>query len=247
MGTRLVVFAAAMFVLVSVASARTWTDSTGKHRLEGEFRTLQDGRVQLIGDDGTLRAIRWEKLSEADQAHVLALTQRPDAPGGDPHRIAAVAIVNRTTAQPEEVEEIMEGPPAAPPIDEELISQASDTSFPKRVFAGSKSTFLLNGFLGTGVFMFPSHPRFITTLVYNSTSPNGFVIYQSIGSVADIDYWAFYEHHYAGCKHNHRCGKCSSGDHLVYYRARAPTPGSAMSPRTKKFRSELCPSDLGRT
>jgi hypothetical protein len=51
-------------------SARTWTDSTGKHKVEGDFVSLADGKVELRRDDGKLIYVPLEKLSENDQAFV---------------------------------------------------------------------------------------------------------------------------------------------------------------------------------
>ena len=58
-----------VIVCCSQAPARTWTDSTGKHKIEGEFVKLADGQVDIRRDDGKLVRIRLDKLSEDDQKY----------------------------------------------------------------------------------------------------------------------------------------------------------------------------------
>ena len=53
-----------------LASARTWTDSTGNHTVEAEFVDLKDGKVRLKKEDGKTITIPIERLSEADQEFV---------------------------------------------------------------------------------------------------------------------------------------------------------------------------------
>ena len=79
-----------LVVLVS-AGARTWTDSTGKHKTEAEFVDCTDGVVRLKKDDGAVISVPMEKLSEADQEFV-----RLSADGaGVPARITRVEDVGR--------------------------------------------------------------------------------------------------------------------------------------------------------
>jgi hypothetical protein len=49
---------------------RTWTDSTGKHTIEAEFKGLAAGQVKLVKADGSSIAIALDKLSEEDQAWI---------------------------------------------------------------------------------------------------------------------------------------------------------------------------------
>jgi len=73
--------ALALALLLSLpleAPARTWTDSTGRHTIEGEFAKLADGNVEIRRADGKLVRIPLEKLSEADQQHVRTLTTPAD-------------------------------------------------------------------------------------------------------------------------------------------------------------------------
>ncbi len=59
-------------VCTPVAFTRTWTDSTGKHTVEGEFVDLKDGTVRLKKEDGKTITIPIETLSEADRDFVKA-------------------------------------------------------------------------------------------------------------------------------------------------------------------------------
>ncbi len=70
-------------LLCSVVAARTWTDSTGKFTIEGEFGGFKNGKVLIKTAKGEL-AIPRSKLSAADQKFVVealkaAKNQQPDA------------------------------------------------------------------------------------------------------------------------------------------------------------------------
>ncbi len=71
----------AITVCTSIAVARTWTDSTGKYEIEGEFVKLADGKVEIRRDDGKLLHVALEKLSEEDQKYVRKVaTPANDSP-----------------------------------------------------------------------------------------------------------------------------------------------------------------------
>ena len=57
----------------ATAVARTWTDSTGKHTIDAEFASLENGVVTLKKDDGTTIRIPLDKLSNADQEQAKRL------------------------------------------------------------------------------------------------------------------------------------------------------------------------------
>ena len=57
-------------ICAATALAHTWTDSTGKHKIEGKFVKLADGTVEIRRDDGQTVRIALEKLSDVDQAFV---------------------------------------------------------------------------------------------------------------------------------------------------------------------------------
>jgi len=66
-------------VCTPVASARTWTDSTGKHTVEAEFVDLKGGKVRLKKANGSTLSITLDKLSSADQEYVRNQTKRGDS------------------------------------------------------------------------------------------------------------------------------------------------------------------------
>ncbi len=57
-----------------VSAPRTWTDSTGKYKVEASLVELKDGQVTLKKPDGQVVAIPLERLSEADQQFVREAT-----------------------------------------------------------------------------------------------------------------------------------------------------------------------------
>ena len=50
--------------------ARTWTDSSGKHKIEARFRGMEDGKAKLEKPDGTMLRVAPEKLSEEDRRFI---------------------------------------------------------------------------------------------------------------------------------------------------------------------------------
>jgi len=60
-------------VLASVVSAREWSDSTGKFKIEAEFVSLEDGHVHLKKVDGSTIDVPLERLSDLDRGYVNAL------------------------------------------------------------------------------------------------------------------------------------------------------------------------------
>ena len=64
-----------MILCCGQSSARTWADSTGKHRIEGDFVKLADGKVDIRCDDGKLVRIPLDKLCEDDQTFVRKTTK----------------------------------------------------------------------------------------------------------------------------------------------------------------------------
>jgi SLA1 homology domain 1, SHD1 len=72
------VFCAIAIVSVSLAEMRMWTDSSGKHKIEAEFKSLKDGKVTLLKPDGKIIRIDLEKLSTEDQQLANKLAENPD-------------------------------------------------------------------------------------------------------------------------------------------------------------------------
>ena len=57
---------------------RTWTDATGKFKVEAEFLGLTDGQVKLRRKDGREVALPLARLSPADQQAAQKLAQEMD-------------------------------------------------------------------------------------------------------------------------------------------------------------------------
>jgi hypothetical protein len=57
---------------------RAWTDTTGKYRIQAEFKSLKDGIAILKKVDGTEIEVHVEKLSDADQQFIKE-ANRPTA------------------------------------------------------------------------------------------------------------------------------------------------------------------------
>jgi hypothetical protein len=73
----------ALAALVAGAAAhelRTWTDSTGRHRVRARFVELSDGKVTLERENGKQLVIPLEKLSEEDQKVAAEAQSASDNP-----------------------------------------------------------------------------------------------------------------------------------------------------------------------
>ncbi len=67
------------FFAVPFAAARTWTDSTGKRRVEAEFVDAGGGVVWLRRSDGETVSIPLSELSQADRDYVAELLRQEKA------------------------------------------------------------------------------------------------------------------------------------------------------------------------
>ena len=92
--SRISIVSIAVILCCGQALARIWTDSTGKHKIEGEFVKLADGKVDIRRDDGKLARIPLEKLS-GGRPSLVKNTTKPAAQespfsvtGGDEKPIA---------------------------------------------------------------------------------------------------------------------------------------------------------------
>ena len=61
------------------AALRTWSDATGKFKIEAELVSVEDGKVNLKRKDGQLFSILLTKLSQADQDFVSQAAAKPTA------------------------------------------------------------------------------------------------------------------------------------------------------------------------
>jgi hypothetical protein len=62
------------------AVARTWSDSTGKFKIEAVYLAQEGGGVKLLKSDGAVISVPLAKLSEADQEYVASRANMPAAP-----------------------------------------------------------------------------------------------------------------------------------------------------------------------
>jgi hypothetical protein len=77
-----------------MAEPRTWSDLSGKFRVEADFVSLEDGKLMLQKKDGTTITVAIEKLSEKDRAVAQALADA-DGPekGAEPARTANREVI----------------------------------------------------------------------------------------------------------------------------------------------------------
>lgn len=77
-GSLSVVVVSGFLALAADAAPRTWTDSTGKHKMKAAFVSLDDGKVTLEKDDGDTIEVELKKLSKADQKYVADFTKEAE-------------------------------------------------------------------------------------------------------------------------------------------------------------------------
>ncbi len=68
----------------SADDLRTWTDSSGKHKVEAKFKQVADGKVTLLRKGGAVMEIELKKLSAEDQEYVAARLKEADE---DPFKV----------------------------------------------------------------------------------------------------------------------------------------------------------------
>ena len=73
----LAVLAMLTSVVVAGGDIRTWSDATGKFKIEAKFMSQDKGKVTLEGKDGKRFEIEVGKLSAADQKHLAELGKKP--------------------------------------------------------------------------------------------------------------------------------------------------------------------------
>lgn len=86
----------------TTSAMRTWTDRTGRHRVEAEFLSLEGQTLRLRRSDGKTLALPLAKLSTADQqeARRLAAAAEDDDPFGDAAIETSPAEAPTPTARP---------------------------------------------------------------------------------------------------------------------------------------------------
>jgi hypothetical protein len=88
--------------IAQTAKKRTWTDPSGKFRVEATLVRIDGDKVVLKRDDGKEIAVPLERLSDADRTYVSALSSpaSPGAPGQPKVAEAAPGVPVKTTDLP---------------------------------------------------------------------------------------------------------------------------------------------------
>ena len=68
------------------AENRTWSDRSGKLRVEAEFVSCVDGLVKLRKPDGSEANIPLKMLSESDRTYVDAIVEQLESPDTVSHK-----------------------------------------------------------------------------------------------------------------------------------------------------------------
>jgi hypothetical protein len=81
-----------VFLSIGIASGevRTWTDTSGKFKLEAEFVALEDGEVTLRSATGEIKKLPLEKLSAANRKLAAELAAADKAKLANEESIAAL-------------------------------------------------------------------------------------------------------------------------------------------------------------
>lgn len=77
-GSLFVALCSGLWAIAADAAPRTWTDSSGKHKMKASFVSLDDGKVTLEKNDGETIEIDLKKLSKADQKYIADATKAGD-------------------------------------------------------------------------------------------------------------------------------------------------------------------------
>ena len=113
-----------LILSASHAETRTWTDSTGKHKVEGDFLEILEGQVKLQRTDGKKVSLPLSKLSKEDQAYLRELVK--NRRNGQPEEASPFATEDRVgsgrsnaNAARDPVREMMKNRARRPNFDED--------------------------------------------------------------------------------------------------------------------------------
>jgi len=81
--------AAALAQSAANGGMRTWTDSTGKYKIEAELVDCQEGEVRLKKVGGQIISVPSSRLSAADQKLIQEMLAGKSTPGGAPPDVAS--------------------------------------------------------------------------------------------------------------------------------------------------------------
>ena len=93
-----VLVAVAAIVAVAVAEERTWSDASGKFKLDAELVEVKDGKAVLLSTDGKTLSVPIKRLSEADQAFIQSQEKQEKSksdPGAGGANSALADLANR--------------------------------------------------------------------------------------------------------------------------------------------------------
>ncbi len=142
-GSLFIVVFSGLWALAAEAAPRTWTDSTGKHKMKATFVSLDDSKVTLEKDDGETIEIDLKKLSKADQKYVAdAVAAADDSPfkskTDSPFKAAPPKTTRPKTTRPKAT------PPRKKPGSRQAASaEPASTSEPRIIEVDYSSTALI--------------------------------------------------------------------------------------------------------
>ena len=84
-----VLVAAAAIVAVAVAEERTWSDASGKFKLDAELVEVKDGKAVLLSSEGKTVTVPIKRLSKADLAFIQA-QEKQEKSKADPAQAAPI-------------------------------------------------------------------------------------------------------------------------------------------------------------
>lgn len=94
---------------LAFAETRTWTDSTGKHKIEAEFVEILEGQVKLKKPDGKIASLPLGKLSKDDQIYLRKLVKERREAGATEAAAPANPVLGRGRVGTEAVTRLMRG------------------------------------------------------------------------------------------------------------------------------------------
>ena len=214
-------------LVTSPALARTWTDNTGKYRLEGEFAHSDATKAYLRTAAGKLMGCRLDRLSKADAAHVKALVAR-DLEAPRPEALATAAMdddlslppapvlaVSHRTAQAERTLTVVRNPARvmfASQQHEAIDTPESADYKPKfrnyvykgccgtwHLYRASLSVPIVKGSVGTGHYCRKGHWWLAYLEQINGPLGNLYLYYRPTSADKNTTEWAFSKHQWCGC------------------------------------------------
>ena len=86
-----------LLISTTPASARKWTDNTGKYSIEAILVEAKDGRVRLKRQDGKIITVPISKLSKADQSYLDSIAKVKERPTDAKDRVETANLIYHFT------------------------------------------------------------------------------------------------------------------------------------------------------